>query len=137
MFTSLSCCIYLLDIVYLSVLLSLKACTCLTLFTSLSCCMHLLDIVYLSVLLSLKASTCLTLFTSVLLSLKANAPAALSQRDTDVSCLKACWDTLKGEKNSTFLTVVTSSFPTQQVRNPVLLPCTESGRLSFFYSFYS
>ena len=59
---------------------------------------------------------------SFLPSLKANAPAALSQRDTDVSCLKACWDALKGEKNSSFLTVVTSSFPTQKVRNPPSSP---------------
>ncbi|KAK7493731.1 hypothetical protein BaRGS_00015060 [Batillaria attramentaria] len=49
------------------------------------------------------------------LSVQANAPAALSQRDTDVSCLKACWDALKGERNSSFLTVVTSSFPTQKL----------------------
>ncbi|KAK7093613.1 hypothetical protein V1264_007332 [Littorina saxatilis] len=48
------------------------------------------------------------------LSVQANASAALSQRDTDVSCLKACWDALKGERNSSFLTVVTSSFPTQK-----------------------
>lgn len=48
------------------------------------------------------------------LSVQANASSALSQRDTDVSCLKACWDALKGERNSSFLTVVTSSFPTQK-----------------------
>ncbi|XP_076451908.1 ventricular zone-expressed PH domain-containing protein homolog 1-like isoform X2 [Babylonia areolata] len=48
------------------------------------------------------------------LSVQANAASALSQRDTDVSCLKACWDALKGERNSSFLTVVTSSFPTQK-----------------------
>lgn len=48
------------------------------------------------------------------LSVQANAPAALSQRDADVSSLKACWDALKGERNSSFLTVVTSSFPTQK-----------------------
>lgn len=48
------------------------------------------------------------------LSVQANATSALSQRDADVSCLKGCWDALRGERNSSFLTLVTSSFPTQK-----------------------
>ncbi|KAL8583518.1 hypothetical protein ACOMHN_054834 [Nucella lapillus] len=48
------------------------------------------------------------------LSVQASAMSALSQQDSDVSCLKACWDALKGERSSSFLTVVTSSFPTQK-----------------------
>ncbi|CAL1527244.1 unnamed protein product [Lymnaea stagnalis] len=48
------------------------------------------------------------------LSVQAQSKFALSQRDADVSCLKACWDALKGETNSSFLALVTSSFPTQK-----------------------
>lgn len=48
------------------------------------------------------------------LFVQAQSKFALSQRDADVSCLKACWDALKGETNSSFLALVTSSFPTQK-----------------------
>ncbi|KAH9495102.1 Ventricular zone-expressed PH domain-containing protein 1 [Bulinus truncatus] len=48
------------------------------------------------------------------LAVQAKSKFALSQKDVDVSCLKACWDALKGETNSGFLALVTSSFPTQK-----------------------
>ncbi|XP_059164371.1 ventricular zone-expressed PH domain-containing protein homolog 1-like [Physella acuta] len=48
------------------------------------------------------------------LSVQARSKYALSQRDADVSCLKSCWDALKGETTSSFLALVTSSFPTQK-----------------------
>ncbi|XP_005094008.1 ventricular zone-expressed PH domain-containing protein homolog 1 isoform X2 [Aplysia californica] len=48
------------------------------------------------------------------LSVQAQSRFALSQRDSNVSSLKTCWDALKGETTSNFLTLVTSSFPTQK-----------------------
>ncbi|KAK6174822.1 hypothetical protein SNE40_013396 [Patella caerulea] len=46
------------------------------------------------------------------LSIQAQSSSALSQRDNNVTCLKVCWDALKGEKSDgTFLTLVTSAFP--------------------------
>lgn len=44
------------------------------------------------------------------LALQARAPSALSSRETSVSSLRNCWDTLKVD-NKTFLTLVTSAFP--------------------------
>lgn len=44
------------------------------------------------------------------LALQARAPMALSTREASVSSLKNCWDTLKAD-NKTFLTLVTSAFP--------------------------
>ncbi|XP_076320376.1 protein melted-like isoform X2 [Tachypleus tridentatus] len=44
------------------------------------------------------------------LALQARADLALSTRETSVSSLRNCWDTLKMD-NKTFLTLVTSAFP--------------------------
>lgn len=44
------------------------------------------------------------------LALQAKAMSALCTRETSVNALKNCWDTLKAD-NKTFLTLVTSSFP--------------------------
>lgn len=44
------------------------------------------------------------------LALQARAMSALCTRETSVNALKNCWDTLKVD-NKTFLTLVTSSFP--------------------------
>ncbi|XP_054159011.1 ventricular zone-expressed PH domain-containing protein homolog 1-like [Oppia nitens] len=44
------------------------------------------------------------------LALQAKASAAISTRETSVDALKNCWDSLKAD-NKTFLTLVTSSFP--------------------------
>ena len=44
------------------------------------------------------------------LALQAKAMSALCTRETSVNALKNCWDTLKAD-NRTFLTLVTSSFP--------------------------
>ncbi|XP_022252566.1 ventricular zone-expressed PH domain-containing protein homolog 1-like isoform X2 [Limulus polyphemus] len=44
------------------------------------------------------------------LALQARANSALSTRETSVSSLRNCWDTLKVD-NKTFLTLVTSAFP--------------------------
>ncbi|GFR64662.1 ventricular zone-expressed PH domain-containing protein [Elysia marginata] len=48
------------------------------------------------------------------LAVQAKAKCALSQKDIDVSCLKACWDALRSETPSSFLALVTSSFPSQK-----------------------
>ncbi|CAG5118467.1 unnamed protein product [Candidula unifasciata] len=48
------------------------------------------------------------------LSVQARSRHALSQRDPNVTCLKACWDALKGDTTNSFLTLVTSSFPSQK-----------------------
>uniref|UniRef100_T1KIX5 PH domain-containing protein n=1 Tax=Tetranychus urticae TaxID=32264 RepID=T1KIX5_TETUR len=44
------------------------------------------------------------------LALQAKAPTALCTNEASVNALKNCWDTLKAD-NKTFLTLVTSSFP--------------------------
>ncbi|CAI9720021.1 zone-expressed PH domain-containing homolog 1-like [Octopus vulgaris] len=55
------------------------------------------------------------------LALQAKAISALGQQDTSVSCLKRCWDALKSEKGpSSFLTVVTSSFPSAKDQDALL-----------------
>lgn len=47
------------------------------------------------------------------LALQSKAPNALSTKDADVAALKNCWDALKAD-NKTFLTLVTSSFPSSK-----------------------
>lgn len=55
------------------------------------------------------------------LALQAKASSALSQQDACVSGLKNCWDALKSEKGaSSFLTVVTSSFPSVKDQDALL-----------------
>ncbi|XP_046338348.1 ventricular zone-expressed PH domain-containing protein homolog 1-like [Haliotis rufescens] len=55
------------------------------------------------------------------LSVQAQSSSALSQRDTNVSCLKRCWDALKGERgNSSFLTLMTSTFPAHKDQDTLL-----------------
>ncbi|XP_046572947.1 ventricular zone-expressed PH domain-containing protein homolog 1-like [Haliotis rubra] len=55
------------------------------------------------------------------LSVQAQSSSALSQRDTNVSDLKRCWDALKGERgNSSFLTLMTSTFPAQKDQDTLL-----------------
>ena len=48
------------------------------------------------------------------LALQSRSASALSTREASVSSLKNCWDILKSE-NKSFLTVVTSAFPSGKV----------------------
>ncbi|XP_041377573.1 ventricular zone-expressed PH domain-containing protein homolog 1-like [Gigantopelta aegis] len=55
------------------------------------------------------------------LSVQAQSTCALSQQDSNVSCLKACWDALHYDRgNSSFLTLVTSLFPTAKDQDTML-----------------
>ena len=47
------------------------------------------------------------------LAMQSKAANALSTKDADVAALKNCWDALKAD-NKTFLTLVTSSFPSSK-----------------------
>lgn len=49
------------------------------------------------------------------LALQARSPNAMSSRDSSVTSLKNCWDTLKSE-NKSFLPIVTSAFPSARVK---------------------
>ncbi|XP_054714583.1 protein melted-like [Uloborus diversus] len=53
------------------------------------------------------------------LALQARASVALSTRETSVSSLKNCWDTLKAD-NKSFLTLVTSAFPSAKDQDTLI-----------------
>ncbi|KAF2361057.1 Pleckstrin domain [Trinorchestia longiramus] len=45
------------------------------------------------------------------LALQARSPSALSSRETQVSSLRHCWDSINSDANVSFLTLVTTAFP--------------------------
>ncbi|XP_067658880.1 ventricular zone-expressed PH domain-containing protein homolog 1-like [Haliotis asinina] len=85
------------------------------------CCSQSEQCLYFSSYFTLNTRLPKTWIHLMFLSVQAQSSSALSQRDTNVSDLKRCWDALKGERgNSSFLTLMTSTFPAQKDQDALL-----------------
>lgn len=66
------------------------------------------------------------------LDLQSRAEHALSSYDTSVSSLKHCWDTLKFENRTSFITLVTSAFPPVREQDTLINELRNSGFFDVF-----
>lgn len=66
------------------------------------------------------------------LDLQSRSEHALSSYDTSVSSLKHCWDTLKFENRTSFITLVTSAFPPVREQDALINELRNSGFFDVF-----